>query len=457
MTIFVELKQLAKLAWPLLIAQITQTMMGVSDTIMAGRVSPTDMASVAISSSVMFSVFVFLQGIILALPPIISRLNGAKQEGDIAKAGQQAMWLSALLSLPLVLVAFYTDDIVAAMTMEQSLKTITAEYLFYIFLGAPSFLFYQVFRQYAEGLSITKPSMLIMAFGLVVNIFANYVFIYGKFGMPALGGAGCGLATSIVFTTMMVLSALYLKSAKTLQDFPLFKQFSRPSLSGIREILKLGVPIAFTLLFETTLFAVVAVLLARYGANVVAAHQIALNVTSLLFMIPLSIGMACTIRIGYLLGENAPDKAKFAAKTAIITGLLLAASNATLCYLLRVPITELYTTDDAVINLAIQLMLLAAIFQFSDATQIISACALRGYKDTKAMFYLSFLSYWGVGLPTGYILAMTDWIVPAMAATGFWLGFITGLTTAAITLGCRLVYIQRRLNNDMVNEAATAT
>ncbi|UAA40540.1 MATE family efflux transporter [Paraneptunicella aestuarii] len=440
-----EVKCLAKLAWPLLIAQITQTLMGVSDTIMAGRVSSTDMAAVAVASSIVFPIMVFLQGIILALPPIISRLNGAQDKDAIPKAGHQAFWLSIYLSLPVFLLSFVTNSLVAPMTMEPALKTITADYLSYVFAGIPAFVFYQVLRQYGEGLSITKPSMIIMVIGLIVNIPANYVFIYGKLGAPALGGAGCGVATTIVFCAMLTATWLYTKYAKALQDYPFFGHLHPPEWREIRKILKLGVPIAFTLLFEITLFAIVAIMLARYGSDVVAAHQIALNVSSIFFMIPLSIGMATTIRIGYALGQGDSALASTTVYSALISGLLLAGMNATLCYILRYPISELYSTEPEVIEMAAQLMFLAAIFQFSDGTQIIAGCALRGYKDTKAMFYLSFLSYWMIGLPTGYILAMTDWIVPAMAAKGFWIGFIVGLTAAALLLGMRLLWTQHKV------------
>ncbi|MDF2179934.1 MATE family efflux transporter [Aliiglaciecola sp. CAU 1673] len=443
MNLKIEIRHLVKLAWPLLIAQVTQTMMGVSDTIMAGRVSAADMAAVAIASSIIMPVLFFIQGIILALPPIVSRLNGAKKFEQIPRKGQQTLWLALMLSIPFALCYFAVPNLAGVLEMEPELERITLDYMQYLLLGAPAFAVYQVFRQYCEGLSLTRPSMLIMGIGLLVNIPANYVFIYGKLGMPALGGAGCGVATSLVFCAMMISTMLYTHYAKAMSRFRLFDHCYAPRIADITEILRLGIPIAMTILFEVSLFAVVALLLAPYGAQIVASHQVALNFSSLMFMVPLSIGLACSIRVGHLLGEDLPLHARKAVHSAWTVGLLCASITAVFSLLLRYQIAGLYSNEQEVVRMAADLMFLAAVFQLSDAIQVISGCALRGYKDAKAMFYISFVSYWGVGLSTGCILGLTDWIVPKMAATGFWIGFIVGLTTAAVLLGWRLTYIQR--------------
>ncbi|WP_088328370.1 MATE family efflux transporter [Lacimicrobium sp. SS2-24] len=438
-----EIRQLVKLAWPLLIAQVTQTLMGVSDTIMAGRVSATDMAAVAIASSIVMPILFFLQGIILALPPIVSRLDGSRRTDLIPAKGQQTLWLSLLLSVPLALCYFWVPHLKGLLGMEPKLQAITLEYLQYMLISMPFFAVYQVLRQYCEGLSVTRPSMIIMFVGLLINIPANYVFIYGKLGLPAFGGAGCGIATGLVFVGMMVCTWVYTHYSRKMSHYPFFSQWYAPRLSEFAEILRLGLPIAMTILFEVSLFSVVAILLAPFGALIVASHQVALNFSALMFMIPLSIGLAVAIRVGFLLGEEKPLHARKAVHGAWIVGIACALFTASVSFLLRFQIADLYSNDAEVVRMAADLMFLAAVFQFSDAIQVISGCALRGYKDAKAMFYISFLSYWGIGLTTGCILGLTDWIVPKMAATGFWIGFIVGLTSAAIFLGWRLAYIQR--------------
>lgn len=439
-----ELAKIVHLAWPLLIAQITQTLMGVSDTIMAGRFSATDMAAVAIGFSFTMPIIVFIQGIALALPPIISRLNGRKQDDDIANYTQQMMWLALGFSVLAVLFGFVFESVTQYIQMEADLGKIAVEYIQYVLFAMPAFALYQVLRNYCEGLSITKPSMIIMGIGLLVNIPANYVLIYGKFGLPEMGGAGCGLATGLVFLAMCIATWVYTIYAPQLQKFNLYKQFYAPNLKDIKECLFLGLPIAMTILFEVTLFAVVAILLAPFGSIMVASHQVALNFSALMFMIPLSIGMATSIRIGYLLGEERPVQAILTAKCAFVLAVSIAVFTATLTVLAREPIARLYSVDPEVIDLASNMLLLAAMFQFSDAVQIISGTALRGYKDTTAMFYLSFISYWLVGLSVGCVLALTDWVVPKMVGAGFWIGFIFGLSVAAVLLGARLRYIQNK-------------
>lgn len=444
MRLFTEVKSLAKLAWPLLIAQVTQMLMSVSDTIMAGRVSATDMAAVAIASSVLMPILIFIQGVLMALPPIISRLNGAKQFQDIPNYGHQVFWLGLMLSLPVALLSQVTDDLLSVVPMEQELRTIAAEYLSYMLVAMPAFAIYQTFRQYLEGLSHTKPTMAIYLIGLSINIPANYIFIYGKLGLPAFGGAGCGIASALVFIMMMFASWLYVKYSQKTQNTPFFKQVNLPELEKLKEVFLLGLPIALALLFEVSLFAVVAILLAPLGASVVASHQIALNVSGLLFMVPLSIGFAVTIRVGFLLGEKQPSYAQSAVNGGMLLGLLLAGVNASISIYLGHSIANLYSEEAIVVAMATDLLVLAAIFQFSDAAQVIAGCALRGYKDTKAMFYITLATYWGVGLTSGFVLALTNMIFPTMGAAGFWIGFIIGLTSAAIALGFRLVLIQKQ-------------
>jgi MATE family multidrug resistance protein len=437
-----ELKTIVHLAWPLLIAQITQILMGVSDTIMAGRYSATDMAAVAIGFGFTLPVIVFIQGITLALPMIISRFNGAKQTDKVANYTQQMGWLAIAFALLAFGFSFVFPPLFDLIEMDAEMRSITYAYIQYILYSMPAFALYQVLRNYCEGLSITKPSMVIMGIGLLVNIPANYVLIYGKFGLPQLGGVGCGIATALVFVAMFFATLIYTKYARKLQQFNLYQHLYWPDRQLIKECIKLGFPIAMTILFEVTLFAVVAILLAPFGATVVASHQIALNFSALMFMIPLSLGMATSIRIGYLLGESRPEQAKIATRCAFLLGISIAVFTATLTVLAREPIARLYSIDEEVITLASSLLLLAAMFQFSDAIQVISGTALRGYKDTAWMFYLSFISYWIVGMTIGCILGLTDWIVPKMAGAGFWIGFICGLSTAAILLGLRLKYVQ---------------
>ena len=436
-----EGRDILKLAWPLLVAQITQMLMGVSDTIMAGRYSATDMAAVALGFSITVPLLCFIQGIALALPPIISRLQGNRNLNGIADASHLVFFVGVLVAglIP------FTASIVALFPMASELYSITVDYVLYVLFAMPGFALYQWLRNYCEGLGKTKPTMTITVIGLMANIVGNYLFIYGAGPIPAMGGAGCGIATAIVIYTMLVATVIYVRFAPALQKYNLFGQLYKPNLATITRTFKLGLPIAMTILFEVTLFSLVALLLAPFGATTVAAHQVALNFSALMFMFPMSIGMAAAIRIGYRIGQNNQRQAKIAARTAIFIGFCSAACTATFTLLAKGFIIGLYTSDDAVYTLANALLIY-------DAVQVISANALRGYKDTTAMFLITFVSYWLIGLPTGVVLGRTSWITTEpMAAAGFWIGIIVGLSAAAIMLGARLLYVQRPSNAARLN------
>lgn len=442
---FKELKVLAALAWPLLIAQVTQTLMGVADTIMAGRYSSTDMAAVAIGVGISLPILIFIQGITLALSPVIARFDGAKSHAKVANQVQQMLYLSLAISLIAMLLIFFVPSIIALIDMPAEVSQKSTDYLQFVLFAAPGFAVYQTLRNYCEGLSLTRPTMVIMGAGLLVNVPVNYIFINGLYGMPEMGGAGCGFATMLVYYVMAFVTFLYAYMAKKLKPYQTFSQCFKPSLIDIKAHLHLGLPIAFTLVFEVTLFAIVAVLLAPFGPLTVAAHQIALNVSSLIFMLPLSIGLALAIRIGFLVGEGRPKHAKLSYWAGMLLAVSTVIGTASTILLLNEQIANLYSTETPVIAAAASLLILAALFQFSDAIQVVSANALRGYKDTKAMFIISFIAYWLIGFPVGVILGLTDLVVPKMAAAGFWVGFIIGLSVAAVMMFMRVKLIQQRV------------
>jgi len=443
-----------KLAYPILIAQLIQNLMGFSDTVMAGRVSATDMAAVAVANSIWLPLILTVYGLIMALSAIVSQLAGAKKYIDIADETYQTGWIALVLGIALIILYYVLAPILfVSMNIEIDLKNLMFDYLAYIVWGAPGYCLYLVLRNYSEGLSHTKPTMLISIIGLIVNIPANYIFIYGGFGIPALGGAGCGIATAIVYWAMFISMAVYCYNSRYLKKANLFSKFYWPNFTKIKNILSLGIPIALSLLFEVSLFAVVAILLVPFGAEIVASHQVALNFTSLIFMVPLSIAMAITIKVGFAVGNNDFQQAKDYCFHAIIFGLILAVFTAAITLLFRFQIASIYTTEIKVINLAASLMFLAALYQFSDTVQVIAAGALRGYKDTKSILIITFVSYWLVGLTVGLILGITDWVIPRTGPFGFWIGFITGLTVAAILLAWRLKVVQKRFDHQTTPQA----
>ncbi|TFZ50907.1 MATE family efflux transporter [Serratia proteamaculans] len=442
----IEARSLLALAIPVIIAQISQTAMGVVDTIMAGAYSATDMAAVAVGTSIWLPAILFGHGLLLALTPVIAQLNGAGRRDRIAHQVRQGFWLAAAVSLLVIIVLYNSKFVIDMMhNIDPQLADKAVGYLHAIMWGAPGYLFFQVLRGQCEGLSKTKPGMVIGFLGLLVNIPINYIFIYGKFGMPELGGVGCGVATASVYWFMFLAMRWYVKRAPSQRDIlPHEGSSMRPDWPAMKRLFGIGLPVALALFFEVTLFAIVALLVSPLGIVSVAGHQIALNFSALMFVLPLSLGVSATIRVGYRLGEGSVEGARIAAYAAIAVGIAMACCTALFTATFREQIALLYNDSPAVVAMASHLMLLAAIYQISDSIQVIGSGILRGYKDTRSIFFITFIAYWVLGLPSGYVLALTDILVPAMGPSGFWIGFIIGLTFAAIMMAMRMRWLQRQ-------------
>ncbi|MGR5068177.1 MULTISPECIES: MATE family efflux transporter [Vibrio] len=439
-----EASSLIKLATPVLIASVAQTGMGFVDTVMAGGVSATDMAAVSVASSIWLPSILFGIGLLMALVPIVAQLNGSGRRDQIPFEIQQGVVLALLICVPILGVLFQTQFILQIMDVEAVMAEKTIGYIHAVMFAVPAFLLFQTLRSLTDGMSLTKPAMVIGFIGLLLNIPLNWIFVYGKFGAPALGGVGCGIATAIVYWVMLGLLLLYVCTSTRLKSINLFGEFHKPQLKAQIRLFKLGFPVAAALFFEVTLFAVVALLVSPLGSIVVAAHQVAINFSSLVFMLPMSIGAAVSIRVGHRLGENNVDGARVASRVGIMVGICLSFMTAFITVAFSESIAKLYTNNAEVITLAMQLFILAAIYQCTDAVQVVAAGALRGYKDMRAIFNRTFIAYWILGLPMGYILGRTNWIVEPMGAQGFWLGFIIGLTSAAILLGVRLRWMHHQ-------------
>ncbi|EHK8985284.1 MATE family efflux transporter [Vibrio vulnificus] len=449
-----EASSLIKLATPVLIASVAQTGMGFVDTVMAGGVSATDMAAVSVAASIWLPSILFGIGLLMALVPVVAQLNGAGNREQVPFEIQQGAVMALLISIPIIAVLFQTQSILGYMNVDAVMATKTIGYIHAVMFAVPAFLLFQTLRSLTDGLSLTKPAMVIGFIGLLLNIPLNWMFVYGKLGAPALGGVGCGVATAIVYWIMFLLLLLYVTTSQRLRQIQLFTTFHPPQLKAQVKLFKLGFPVAAALFFEVTLFAVVALLVAPLGSTVVAAHQVAINFSSLVFMLPMSIGAATSIRVGHMLGEKSTEGSRIASHVGILVGLSTAVFTALLTVVLREQIALLYTDNRVVITLAMQLLIFAAIYQCTDAIQVIAAGALRGYKDMRAIFNRTFIAYWLLGLPTGYVLGLTDWIVEPMGAQGFWVGFIVGLSSAAVMLGVRLHWLHRQNDEIQLNYEA---
>lgn len=452
---FSEARQLLALAIPVIIAQVAQTSMGFVDTVMAGGYSATDMAAVAIGTSVWLPAILFGHGLLLALTPVIAQLNGSGRRDRIRHQVCQGFWLAGLVSILIMVVLWNAGYIIGSMhNIDPLLAEKAVGYLHALLWGAPGYLFFQVARNQCEGLAKTKPGMVIGFLGLLVNIPVNYVFIYGHLGMPELGGVGCGVATAAVYWFMFFTMLSWTRRASSMRDIRTTDVQRKPDFAVLLRLSQLGMPIALALFFEVTLFAVVALLVSPLGIVDVAGHQIALNFSSLMFVLPMSLAAAVTIRVGYRLGQGSTLDAQVAARTGLGVGVTMAIFTALFTVTLREHIALLYNDNPQVITLAAQLMLLAAVYQLSDSIQVIGSGILRGYKDTRSIFFITFIAYWVLGLPGGYVLALTDLVVDRMGPAGFWVGFIIGLTAAAVLMMLRMRFLQRQPSRLILQRAA---
>lgn len=440
-----ELKELLTLAAPIMIAQLATTAMGFVDAVMAGSVGPRDLAAVALGNSIWIPVFLLMTGTLLATTAKVAQRYGAGDQAGTGPLVRQALWL-ALLVGPLAGATLWllSEPILRAMKVEEALIEPSCFYLRGIACGLPAVALYHVLRCFSDGLGRTRPSMVLGICGLMLNIPINYVLIYGHLGFPALGGPGCGWATGSVMWFMLLGMLVWVNGAKVYKPSQLFSHWELPQPKVIGSLVAVGLPIGIAVFAESSIFSVIALLIGELGEKVVAGHQVALNFSALVFMIPYSLAMAVTVRVGQSLGAGAPRDARFAAGVGMGAALAYACVSASGMLLMREHIAGLYTQDPEVLALAATLLVFSALFQFSDAVQVTAAGALRGYQDTRATMIMTLFAYWGIGLPVGYSLGLAHWLQQPTGPRGLWEGLIVGLTCAAVMLCIRLSRSARR-------------
>lgn len=433
-----ELKALLTLALPIMGSQLAQTANGFVDAIMAGRVSPLDLAAVAVGSSIWVPVYLFMSGILMATTPFVAQLFGAKKDEQIGEWVQQALWLAVIIGVSGFFVLRNIEPIMVWLNVNTDIQLLSTKYLKAISWGMIPIAFFVVLRAYSEGMSYALPMTIISVIGLIINIPANYVFIYGKLGLPPMGGEGCGWATSLVMSLMCILMALYVFLHPQYRGSKLFKTFKKPNFSQWYSLLRTGLPIGLSIFIEVSVFSIVALLIGSLGPSIVASHQIALNFASMVFMLPLSIGMALTVRVGHAKGKESIIQARHSAKVGVITTGLLAVCLGLFIASFRDFIPLLYTPDVEVQSLATKLLFFAALFQISDGLQAAALGSLRGMKDTYGPMFITLFAYWLIALPLGYGLGLGDFLNFQMGPSGFWIGLLAGLTVAALLLNYRL-------------------
>lgn len=457
-----ETRKLVALALPICGAQLAQAGMSVVDVMMTGRHNATDLAAVSVGSSLWMPLMLFMTGTLMGLTPIVAHLLGGKRNSDIRPAVHQALWVALVLGFTAaVLLWTVVTPIFELMGVPPAVARESAAYLSAVAFGMPGIALFQALRAFSDGMNHTRPALWISLVGLIVNIPSNYLLIYGGDGLvnllgdglpsalqqlPALGAFGCGIATALSMWTMAVAMALYTRKGHAYQSVSIWQTLTPPTLSGIRELIVVGMPIGVAIFVEVTLFTLIALFIASFGEVTVGAHQIALSFTSILFMLPMSLSMALTVRVGNTLGQQRSAMARTVAWNGIVISVIVAVINSTLLWFTAVPVISLYTSNADIQALALTIISLAVIFQLSDSLQVNLAGALRGYKDTRIVMVITVLSYWIVGLGGGHWLGTHG--LGAMSGPlgvhGYWMGLIAGLSTAALLLAWRLKWISQQ-------------
>jgi MATE family multidrug resistance protein len=443
-------RRIAPLAWPVFVGQVSVLAFGTVDTLLVARASATDLAALAVGGAAYITVFIGFMGVLLALSPIVGQHFGA---GRLAQAGRdvhQALWVAFGLSLlGSALLAFpYPFLALSRVTPEVADKV--RGYLMALAFSLPASLLFTVYRGFNTAVSRPKAVMLIQVSALLIKVPLSWALVFGvpALGVPALGVVGCAIATLVAMWSQAIVAWMVLRRDPFYARFELWgRGLDRPDGKALREHLKLGIPLGASILVEVTGFAFMALFIARLGTTPAAGHQIAVNVVSLMFMMPLALGNATSTLVAQRIGAGELWDAQRLGWHGLIVGCALATLLGVAFFLLREPVLRLYTSDAVVVAAALPLLAWVAVFHIADAAQAIAAFVLRAYKITAISVIVFVAALWGVGLGGGYVLAFNvGGVAPAalQGAPGYWFASTAGLVLAALALCGVLAWVLRQ-------------
>ena len=439
-----DFRQNLLLAWPMMVGQIGQITVNFVDNVMVGKLGPTPLASVSLAVSIYISLFVLGMGISFALPPLIAAAHGENANRKISQFFKHSLLVNFAYALLSILVVQYVAlPLLPHLGQDPEVVRLSRPYLTISAWTMIPLMIFQTFRCYSDGMSKTKPAMIAILIGNVLNIALNYMLIFGNWGAPKMGVPGAALGTLIARVFMIFLIIILLIKWKDLWQPIKTANYLKFSKIKIASILKLGIPTGLQMFFEVSAFAGAAMIMGTLGAKPQAAHQIAINLASITFLICTGMGMAATIRVGNKLGQKDFQGIENAGISAIIQIVLFMILGAMFFIAFRNYLPLIYVEDAEVIKIASTLLILAALFQVSDGIQVVASGALRGLQDVTIPFVITFISYWLIGLPISYLSAHYFKIGPS----GVWLGLVIGLTFSALFLTVRFVNRIRKMKN----------
>ncbi len=435
------------LAYPVMLSQLGQVLVGVADSLMVGRLGPESLAAASLGNVIFYVIMVFGLGVSYGLTPLIAAADGEGNHHRIIDLLRNGLMVNSILGMILGLSIFLCTPVLYYLDQPPAVVDLAIPYLQIITASMIPFMIFQSFRQFAEGLGNTKKAMFITVSANALNIVLNYLLIYGKLGFPALGLNGAGWSTLVSRFIMALAMGIFVYKYPAFLRYRDGFRITPYSRDIINRILKVGVPAGLQFIFEVSAFGAAAIMIGWLGTKPLAAHQIALNLASISYMMATGLATAATIRVGNQLGRKAYRAMKQAGYASFLMVTVFMGIAAILFILFKNVFPALYVDDPEVIGIAAGLLVVAAFFQVSDGVQVVGMGSLRGMEDVKIPAVIAIASYWLVGLPSGYLLAFKA----GLGAPGVWYGLLIGLTMAALLLLWRF----GRKSNRFILQAAT--
>ena len=440
MTFKNHLKTTLILAYPVMLSQLGQVAVGVADSMMVGRLGAVPLAASSLANSIFFVIMMFGIGISMGITPLVSVADGKGKTKRISRLFSHGLWINLITSLVLMMVILGLSQGLHYLNQPEEVVILSIPYLFIITASLLPMMVFQTFKQMAEGLSQTKQAMYITVFANLVNVFLNWVLIWGKFGFPAMGLNGAGLATLISRVLMMLMMGGYILSSQRYKKYHLKLRNQTASLLMFGRILKIGIPTGFQFIFEVSAFGTAAIMMGWIGVNALAGHQIALNLASISYMLATGLATAGMIRVSNQIGKGDFKAMREAGMVvfALVMGFMFFCG--VIFFAFRFFLPTLYIDDPEVISLSASLLIIAGLFQISDGVQVVGLGVLRGMEDVKVPTLVTLMAYWVLGLPLGYVLAFHM----GFAEKGIWYGLLIGLTITAVMLFYRFNSFSKR-------------
>ncbi len=423
-----HIKETLKLASPVVIGQLGHMMLGVVDSLMVGRLGAVPLAASSLVNGLILLILVLGIGMSVALTPLVAIAKGSDNHDECGIILRQGLLVNLIFSFLLVIPIYFFSDIVYYLDQPVEVAAQAESYLKILNLSIIPFMLFQTYKQFSEGLSFTKPPMYILLVSNIVNVFGNWVLIFGNLGFPRMELDGAGYSTLLTRVFIVVAIFIYIRNSKSFKEFDPSLKFKSINKTVIKKIISLGIPGGFQMFFEVGGFVFAAVMVGWIGTNELAAHQIAMNLASITFMVGLGVSIAATIRVGNYLGKRDLDGIKRAGYSALGIITIIMGFFGLMFFLFRDFLPTLYINDVEVIEIAASLIVVASFFQVVDGLQVVAVGILRGLTDVNITMVIAFFAFWVVGLPVAYLLGFTY----GFGVVGVWISLVVGLTLAAI-------------------------